>query len=323
MDSQKKQMQEVAILYYEKKYTQQKIAQIMNLSRQTVSKLLNEAINEKIVEIKIYDPETTCKDLEEQLCKQFKIKNAIVSGVSHSDKYLRQLMTVKKAIDYILTLIEAGNKKIGISWGRTIEMFIDEFPSVFTQNNTVFPLFGATDQEQSYFLSNELARNFASRTNSKIKYAWFPYLPDCKEDCNLFKKTSYYKNLTELWDNIDIAIVGIGNSDIIQTFGKIFGYNENSISATGDISTHFFNSIGEFVELYENTLCASIDNLKNAKQTIAIASGDSKVEAIIGALHTQIINTLITDEYTAKKILKKVSQTPKYSAQEGLKPTKS
>jgi len=56
MDIQKKQMSEAAILYYEKNYTQQKIAQIMNLSRQTVSKLLNEAIKENIVEIKIHNP---------------------------------------------------------------------------------------------------------------------------------------------------------------------------------------------------------------------------------------------------------------------------
>ena len=57
------------------------------------------------------------------------------------------------------------------------------------------------------------------------------------------------------------------------------------------------------MELYENTLCASKENLKNAKETVAIACGDDKVEAIIGALHTGTIDTLITDEYTAKKML--------------------
>ena len=57
------------------------------------------------------------------------------------------------------------------------------------------------------------------------------------------------------------------------------------------------------MELYENTLCASVENLKNASQVIAVASGDDKVEAIISALHTGVIDTLITDEYTARKIL--------------------
>ena len=45
--------------------------------------------------------------------------------------------------------------------------------------------------------------------------------------------------------------------------------------------------------------------MKNAKETIAVACGDAKTEAIIGALRTQVIDTLITDEYTANKILKR------------------
>ena len=303
MDLQKKQMEEAAILYYEKNYTQQKIAQIMNLSRQTVSKLLNEAIKENIVEIKIHNPEIIYTELENELCSKFKIKKAVICGVSTPDESLRQLMTVKKASEYILSHIESGNKKIAISWGRTIQMLISEFQNINTPDNIVFPLFGATDQEQSYFLSNELARSFADKIGAKIKYAWFPYRPDSISDCELFKKTSYYKKLYDLWNDIDVAIVGIGNNEIIGTFEKIFGYNEKCASAIGDVSTHFFDSDGNFVELYENTLCASKENLKNAKQTIAIACGNDKTDAIIGAMHTGLIDTLITDEYTAKRIL--------------------
>lgn len=303
MDLQKKQMQEAAILYYEKKYTQNEIAGIMNLSRQTVSKLLNDAIKENIVEIKIHNPEITCTELEVAICSEFKIKNAVVSGVSGDDDTLCHLMTVKKAASYIESHIANGNKKIGISWGRTVQMLVREFPNIDTADNIIFPLFGATDQEQDHFLSNELARIFADRVNAKVKYAWFPYKPDSEADCELFKKTAYYRTLSELWCDIDIAVVGIGNNDIIRTFGKIFGYNEKCLSAIGDIATHFFDIDGNFIELYENTLCNSVDNLRNAKETIAIACGGDKKEAIVGALRTGTVDTLITDEYTAAKIL--------------------
>ena len=50
-------------------------------------------------------------------------------------------------------------------------------------------------------------------------------------------------------------------------------------------------------------MCVERDALKNAKQTIAVASGKDKTEAIIGALRTQMIDTLITDEYTARNIV--------------------
>ncbi len=114
---------------------------------------------------------------------------------------------------------------------------------------------------------------------------------------------TFLKILNALWGDIDIAIVGIGNNKIIQNFGRIFGYNEKHLSAVGDIATHFFNQDGSFVELYENTLSASKDNLKNAKETVAVACGQDKTSAIAGALRTGLINTLITDEYTARRIL--------------------
>ena len=303
MNNPKKQMQEVALLYYEKNLTQSEIAKIMNLSRQTVSKLLGDAIKENIVEIKIHDPEITCADLEKEICKKFGITNAVVCGVSSDNPDLCRLVTVRRAGAYIKTLIESGNRKIAISWGNTIKALIDEFCEMKTENNTVFPLFGATDSEEAYYLSNELARSFADKIDANVKYAWFPYKPDSFEDSKLFKKTSYYKKLSSLWDSIDIAIVGIGNKDIIKTFGEIFGYNEKSISAIGDISTHFFDVNGNFVELYENTLCASKENLKNAKETIAVACGKEKAQAIIGALKTGTVDTLITDEYTARHII--------------------
>ena len=303
MNIQKKQMQEAALLYYEKKYTQNEIASIMNLSRQTVSKLLNDAVKENIVEIKINNPEIVCKEYEEEIKKKFGIKNVIVCGVSTENEELCRLMTVKKTSEYIVPLIEKGDKKIGVSWGRTIQMLISEFPEVATAGNMVFPLFGATDQEQSFFSSNELARGFADKIGARVKYAWFPYKPGSERDSELFKKTSYYESLSRLWADIDIAVVGIGNREIIETLGRVFGYSENCNSAIGDISTHFFDESGNILELYENTLCASRENIKNARETIALASGKGKAEAIAGALYTGMIDTLITDEYTAKSIL--------------------
>lgn len=303
MNYQKKQMEEAAILYYQKKYTQLEIATLMNLSRQTVSKLLNDAVKENIVEIKIHNAESDCIELEREIGEKFNIKNVVVCGVSNTNDSLRKLMTAKAAAEYIRPLLQKGNQKIALSWGRTIQMFIEEFECINTEDNLVFPLFGATDQEQTYFLSNELARNFADKIGAKVKYAWFPYRPDSIDDCKLFKKTSYFESIHELWEDIDIAVLGIGNTEIIQIFGRIFGYSEKCISAIGDISTHFFDKDGKFVELYENTLCATKEHLKNAKNAIAIACGDDKTEAIIGAMRTQIVDTLITDEYTAKRIL--------------------
>ncbi len=296
-------MSEVSMLYYQKKHTQQEIADLMNLSRQTVSKILNDAVKENIVEIIIHNPKKDCEELQENISKKFNVNRCIVTSVSSKIESLRYLITVKAAAEYITAIIKKGNQKIALSWGRTIQELINTMPQMNTNGNVVFPLFGATDNEHSYFSSNELARSMADKIGADVKYAWFPYLLDNSEDCNLLKKLSYYKKMQDLWDSADIAILGIGNTEILDIFGKTFGYGEKHSQVIGDIATHFFNENGEFLDLYENTLCASVENIKNSPETIAVACGDNKVNAICGALRTQTIDTFITDEYTARKIL--------------------
>lgn len=303
MSDEKILMSEAATLYYEKKLTQQEIADLMNLSRQTVSRLLNDAIKENIVEIKIHNPEKDCQELEKKICDVFGIDTCVVCRVSSKNESVRRLMTVKSAVDYILPSVAKGGLKIAVSWGRTIQEFINTMPQMHTNGNTVFPLFGATDNQNSYFSSNELARGMADKIGADIKYAWFPYLLESSEECEILRKLSYYKNMENIWSDADIAIVGIGNTDIYDIFGKTFGYGKNSNGIAGDIATHFFDENGKLVKLYENTLCASAENIKSAKQTVAIACGDEKVTAISGALKTKLIDVLITDEYTARQIL--------------------
>ena len=151
MKTEKILMSEVATLYYKKNMTQQEIAETLHLSRQTVSKLLSDAIEEKIVEIIIHDPEKDCEELEKQICAAFGIRSCVVCSVSGRNESVHRLMTVQAAVDYILPIIKAGNQKIALSWGRTIQELIQNHPEISTIGNTVFPLFGATDNENSYF----------------------------------------------------------------------------------------------------------------------------------------------------------------------------
>ena len=304
MKTEKILMSEVAALYYKKNMTQQEIAEALHLSRQTVSRLLNDAIEEKVVEIIIHDPRKDCKELEERICAAFGIGGCVVCSVSGRNEAVHRLMTVQAAAEYILPILQKGNQKIALSWGRTIQEWIQNLPEISTTGNTVFPLFGATDNENSCFSSNELARKLADKLDATPRCAWFPYMTDSEGDFQLLRQLDYYKQMQEMWNTADLAILGIGNREILDIFGKTFGYSEIHDQAIGDVATHFFEQNGRFVNLYRNTLCASVENIQNAKESIAIACGKDKAEAIAGALRTKMIDTLITDEYTAGEVLK-------------------
>ena len=305
MSEEKTRMAEAAILYYEKNMTQQQIARELNLSRQTVSKLLNDAVKEKIVEIKIHNPTKDREVLGGEICTAYGIDRCVVCGVSSDRQSLRRLMTVRTAVEYLLPLLKGGNKKIALSWGRTIQALIEEMPYLKTDGNVVFPLFGATEHETVFFSSNELARSMADKIGAGVKYAWFPYLPDSNQECEALKELSCCKRMRQLWGQTDLAIVRIGNAEIYRLFLDTFGETKNDIPVVGDVATHFFDDQGNLVYPYANTLCSGPEDIKHAKDTVAVAFGDDKVKAIDGALKTGMINTLITDEYTAKQLLGK------------------
>lgn len=298
MRDEKILMAEAAILYYEKKLTQQQIAKELNLSRQTVSKLLSDAVEEKIVEIKVHDPVKERKELADEICSKYGISRCIVCGVSSRSETLRTMMTVRAASDYLVPIVEEGNKKIALSWGRTVQALIEEMPFLKTEGNIVFPLFGATEHEHSFFASNELARSMADKLSAAVKYAWFPYLLPNREECEVIKGLSCYQTMEKLWSEADLSIVGIGNAEVYRLFVRTFGHGSIDPKIVGDIATHFFDSSGILVQPYENTLCA--DAIKGT--TVAVACGDDKVRAIDGALKTGLIDVLITDEYTASQL---------------------
>ncbi len=303
MLKQKMLMAEVATLYYEKKMTQQEIADLMKLSRQTVSKLLRDAEAENIVEITIHNPENDCASLKQAICERFGIRECVICPSGSRNEEVRYHMTVKAAAQYVAPILGQGNLKIAVSWGKTIHDLILAMPELSANDNVVFPLFGATDDESYYFSSNELARGMADKIGAGIRYALFPYMTDNQADYALLKKLSYYQKIQSLWEAADVAIVGIGNRNVLDIFEKHFGEGANRVGAIGDVATHFFSSDGNLLEPYEHTLCASSDDLKQVKTTIAVACGNNKVQAIGGALRTGLIDVLITDEYTAEQVL--------------------
>ncbi len=299
---------QVATLYYKSGNTQQEIAEKMNISRQTVINMLTEAKEQKIVEITIHNPLKESKQLSQQLIDKFNLKGAVVMPYSSFSDDLMKDILASRATSYVSDLIENGNKKIGIGWGRTIYSFITLFEPKATKNTIVFPLMGATDKTTPFFMSNELVRNFAEKITAKTQYAYIPANPSNSEDAKLFRKTSAYIHLSSLWSDIDIAIVGLGiNPSIDELIRERYpGENAMKISdyIAGDISTNYFNINGDFIDISSDMLHASHTDLSKAKRVVAIAGGLSKYSSILGALKTGIITDIITDMETCSKILK-------------------
>ena len=115
-----------------------------------------------------------------------------------------------------------------------------------------------------------------------------------------------------LFDRVSMALVGIGAlepSKLLASSGNVFSNEElemlRSRGAVGDICVRFFDAQGKpvLMPLDDRVISMSLEQLKRVKRSVGVAGGKRKHEAIRGALLGGLINVLITDRFTAERLV--------------------
>jgi DNA-binding transcriptional regulator LsrR (DeoR family) len=76
--------------------------------------------------------------------------------------------------------------------------------------------------------------------------------------------------------------------------------------AVGDICFCFYDANGREVRgaLEGRVIGIDLESLRRVQRSVAICGGKKKFPAILGALRGKWVNTLITDQYTAQRLVK-------------------
>lgn len=140
----------------------------------------------------------------------------------------------------------------------------------------------------------------------------FPALLDNPLIRNGIMQSQHFKTISAYWDNLDVALVGIGSPAIRDgaNWHAFYGGEEsddlNARQVAGDICSRFFDIHGAMVEtnMSEKTLSIEMNKLKQARYSIGIAMSEEKYSGIVGALRGKYINCLVTNSSTAELLLK-------------------
>ena len=305
----------IAIAYYENSLSQQQIAEKFGLSRIMISRLLQKALHEKIVEIKIYPPENPNVELERKLEEMYGLKEAIVVGFS-SANYEEILEALGKAgVNYLQRNLK-GNETISISWGKTLLSLVNALPSENYKGFEIIQMIGGLGYPEDELSGTELTSRMANILNARARLLNSPGIVSSEVLCNALKSESHILATLNLAKKAKIALVGIGNfsegsilfkTDRILTSEDIAFLKKNN--TVGDISLRFFNKEGKFIKgaINDRVVGLTIEEIKSIPYVVGIAGGKEKVCAIHAALKGKFINVLITDNSTAKKIITKNS----------------
>jgi deoxyribonucleoside regulator len=303
-----------AYLYYYDSLSQKEVADQLNISRPTLNKLLKEARQEGMVKIEIYDYRNYSNliKLERQLCEKFGLKDAkLVDSISDDINIIKDRIS-KTAAAYFNMIIRSG-MCIGVGWSGMLENMANYITPLKNITNAEFvTLLGGSGnlefQINANLLNERIARLYY---NSSIHNIYAPIFTNDQVLYNALMEDKSLKRVMSKMRDLDIALIGVGGGDSSSTammtvsVSKDYIKNIQEENAVGNICARFFDIDGNVCVkgLYNKTISIPLQVLKKTPTIVAMASGQDRVKALIGAARGGYYNILITDENTAKAML--------------------
>lgn len=311
MDFQKKRslLAAVANLYYCSDLTQNEIAERLYISRPKVSRMLKEARELGIVEISIHEPWERNLDYEQRLRNAFGLENVRVVVSQNSGKE-KEAEKIAEAVSYYLDSVVKPGMVLGISWGNTLYHIVKHISTNNRKNIpvTVVPIMGAANIKSPEKDAMDLAKDLASAYGGKYYYIYAPlFVKDKALRDNLVREANI-QNVLELSARADIILTSVGSivykswSDYLSK--KTLETLEQK-GAVGHMGGHFFDREGQELatSLAEKMIGIHLTDIRQCRDVVCAVCGESKAEAVLGALRGGLINTLIIDENCAGRVL--------------------
>jgi len=305
---------QIARQYYEQNLTQDEIANNFGLSRPTVSRMLKKALDDKIVFINIVDPFSRSSEYSDKLKNALQLKHCIVISGRVAEVNIARRNVALAAMRYLYEVVQAGDV-IGIGWGRTMYEIAENIEPQSARDVLFLPMLGGIGQIKPSLQVHSIIQKISDAFGGKWMQYHVPGILDNKTLREQLLQTNNVQEMLQLWKKMNKAVVGIGESPLSSEIifqDNVDDTEKNGLvekGAVGDICMRFFNQDGEAVQyLKQDIMSIELEDLKRVPDVIAAASGEQKVAAIIGACRAKYINTLITDELTAMRVLERLAE---------------
>ncbi|HML21941.1 MAG TPA: sugar-binding transcriptional regulator [Aggregatilinea sp.] len=301
----------VSKLYYEQNLTQQEISERLRLSRPKVSRLIQQAHKEGIVQITVVSPPGSYTDLEQQLEEKYGLQEVVVidtDGSAPQDAVSRQIGIA--AADYLQQTIQDGDV-IGVFWGVTLNNMVSALQRCDACNVHVVQMVGGLGPPEAEEHATGLCRRMAQLLNGKLTLLPAPGLVDNAQVKEVLLSDSYVRNAFQMFSRITVAFLGIGaasptswimRNDVLSTAEL---NDLRAAGAVGETALRFFDAQGQPVEtpLNDRILGITLDELKQIDRVVGMVGGPEKVDVVRAAMRGHLIDVLITDHLSAQALL--------------------
>ena len=304
-------LSEIARRYYVEGETQDAIARALELSRMKVNRLLREAQDQGIVEIRVRHLSSRTRAIEAAFREKFGLRHLLVAPTAQSPE--RQRRAVATVVSAFLEANLRDGTVVAVGMGRNVaEVAAVQIQARFTDLTFVAGSGGAAEAGETGnadHICRALARRFGGRAATLYAPA---YVPDAALRSGIMRNETVRRTLN-LARAADYALVGIGDlgSDSHMARMGWFGTAElraaQAAGVAGDLMGYDFFDLGGHPAgdaLSGRVVGLTREDLARIGTTIAIASEESKAAATLGALRTGTVDVLATSAVNCDAILR-------------------
>ncbi|WP_033069096.1 sugar-binding transcriptional regulator [Thalassospira australica] len=300
---------EVCWRYYVNGQTQAEVARAMKVTRLRVNQAIQKAKSLGIVKIQIESPFVTRLEAQQRL-ELAGVGKALVVPVDQAS-YDYHAPVGAALAHYLSTKLKNEPwKRIGVSWGVTLQRAMERLPLHSMPELEILALMGGTSAGSS-FNAFSIASGFAERFDANYSHLVAPiYLPE-DVDKDVFLSQEIYASHIERCMSADAALLVVGDVSELSFMVK-YGLPRDvtmqelrDAGAVGDVLGRFLDAEGNEIEhpLNARTVGVNLNALADIPNKILTAAGKHKVPIIKAAIKRGLVDTLVTDDLTAELLL--------------------
>ena len=299
----------IAWMYYIQGMTQEEVAEKLKFSRTKVTRMLAKARDAGIVEININNSFRSCLDTEDMLKNRLKLQEVIIVPTGNTEEETKAGVG-KACAAFIEQILEDGDI-LGIAWGTSLYNAGKYLRVQKPRNITVIQLMGGLNVSEK-INPQEILKLIASKLNATGVWLNTPAIVDTPKIKKALLSDEGVSRALERGKSCTKAIIGLGD---VTNDASLIACNAlttkdmeelKSMGAVGDILSWFFDINGVPIQnnMAERAISVPLEDIKKIPLRIGVTAGVRKAGAILGAIRGGYLNALVTDEKTAKEVLR-------------------
>jgi DNA-binding transcriptional regulator LsrR (DeoR family) len=300
-----------ARLYFVDDRPQDDVAAILGTTRSNVSRMLRQARDLGIVEIRVVAPAQRDHELERTLRDRYRLADARVLAVGPETDVLSGVGRL--AARWLDETLRDG-QVVALSWGHSLQAVVRAVDRVSRRDVEVVPLVGGLSALDSAVTGQELVRQLSERIGARHRYLHAPALFGSSEALTLMRREPAIAEALDAAKRADMAMVGIGAAGIGSSGALLdalalspaerAGFDASG--AVGDVCARVYDLSGIEVQsvVTERVLAVTLDDLRAIPTVAGVAAGQEKALGVLGALRGRIIDVLICDQPAARSVLR-------------------